>query len=170
MHLNRFQAWVLLAGFSLGSAGVLRAQTGSGTAQPAPSPAAQTSGAPAAAVVATNGTRVHGTITDPDGELIPGATVTLTPKSGSGKTVKTGSDGTYTLSVTPGTYTVVVSMPGFASYSALNVKIPAATATTLDAKLQVGVADQVVNVDADSVQLSVDPDANASSQIISGKS
>jgi hypothetical protein len=169
MHLNRFQAWVLLAGFSLGSAGVLRAQTGSGTAQPAPSPAAQTSGAPAAAVVATNGTRVHGTITDPDGELIPGATVTLTPKSGSGKTVKTGSDGTYTLSVTPGTYTVVVSMPGFASYSALNVKIPAATATTLDAKLQVGVADQVVNVDADSVQLSVDPDANASSQIISGK-
>jgi len=171
MHLSRFQAVVLLAGLSLVPAFALCAQTGTPTpatttaAQPAP--AAQTP-APAA-VLAPNGTRVHGTITDPDGELIPGATITLTPKSGGAKTVKSGSDGTYSVVVTPGAYSYVVSMPGFASYSALNIRIPAVPSTTLDAKLQVGVADQVVNVDADAVQLSVDPDANASSQIISGK-
>jgi hypothetical protein len=167
MHLNRFQAVVLLAGLSMGPGFALCAQTAAPTPAPA-TPDAQTA-APATAVLAPNGTRVHGTITDPDGELIPGATITLTPKSGAAKTVKSGSDGTYSVVVAPGAYTYVVSMPGFASYSALNIKIPPVPSTTLDAKLQVGVADQVVNVDADSVQLSVDPDNNASSQIISGK-
>ena len=167
MHLKKVLVAVVLAGVSLGWKASARAQTPSGAATVPAAPSAQ------AVVSATGGTRVHGTITDPDGELIPGASVTLTPSSktgnASGTTVKSGSDGTYSLMIAPGTYTVVVSMPGFASYSALNVKIPAVVSTTLDAKLQVGVADQVVNVDADSVQLSVDPDANASSQIISGK-
>jgi uncharacterized membrane protein YgcG len=137
------------------------------TAAPAAAPKAPASAqaAPAATV-----TRVHGTITDPDGELIPGATVTLTPTKGaSGQSIKSGSDGTYNLNLAPGTYTFVVTMPGFASYSALNVKIPAVASTTLDAKMQIGSETQVVNVDANSVQLSVDPDNNASSTVLSGK-
>jgi hypothetical protein len=167
MHLKKALIVFVLGSVTLGWKASARAQTPSGAT---PVPAASSA---QAVLSTTGGTRVHGTITDPDGELIPGASVTLTPgtKTGnaSGTTVKSGSDGTYSLVVAPGTYTIVVSMPGFASYSALNVKIPAVVSTTLDAKLQVGVADQVVNVDADSVQLSVDPDANASSQIISGK-
>ena len=57
-------------------------------------------------------TRVHGIVTDPDGALIPGATVTLTPSGGPPVTAKSGSDGSYSAAVRPGTYTVVVSMPG----------------------------------------------------------
>jgi len=178
MHVKQVQLIVVLSALALGGGIAARAQTSGAPAAPPASPAqttpaaatpADAAAAQVAAQVAASGTRVHGTITDPDGELIPGATVILTPKSGTGKTTKSGSDGTYTLTVTPGTYTVVVSMPGFASYSALNVKIPAVASTTLDAKLQVGVADQVVNVDADSVQLSVDPDSNQSATVLTGK-
>jgi hypothetical protein len=123
----------------------------------------------AAAAVQTGGTRLHGTVTDPDGDLIPGATVTLTPAKGSGRTAKSGSDGTYAITVTPGTYTVVVTMPGFASYTMTNLKVPAIASTTLDFKLKVGETNQVVNVEANAIQLSVDPDSNASSTILQGK-
>ncbi|MES2392023.1 MAG: carboxypeptidase regulatory-like domain-containing protein [Acidobacteriota bacterium] len=126
--------------------------------------------APTAAVVAPSaGTRVHGTITDPDGELIPGATITLTPAKGSATVVKSGDDGTYNVTVKPGIYTMVVSMPGFASYLTSGLKIPAVAGMTLDEKLQVGVENQVINVDANAIQLSVDPDTNGSSSVISGK-
>jgi hypothetical protein len=133
--------------------------------------------APAAPVqtpaAATSGTKVHGTITDPDGELIPGATITLTP-TGSTKLsavvqVQSGGDGTYSVTVPAGSYSLMVTMPGFASYSAAGVKIPAVASTTLDASLQVGTQTQVINVDANALQLSVDPDANASSTVITGK-
>jgi hypothetical protein len=144
---------------------------GQAVATPQTTPAATTQ-APAAAsapLVQVTGTRVHGTITDPDGELIPGASVTLTPDRGQGVTVKTGSDGTYSVTVPAGSYTVLVTMPGFASYSAINMKIPAVPSTTLDAKLQVGVQSQVITVEANAVQLSVDPDSNQSATVLTGK-
>src|ERR1700761_941611 len=123
-------------------------------------PTAPVEPATASAQVSTGGTKVHGTVTDPDGELIPGATVTFTPAKGPGRTVKSGSDGTYTM---------LVSMQGFASYLMTNLKVPAVPSTTLDAKLKIGEQDTVVNVEASAVQLSVDSDSNASSTIISGK-
>ncbi len=159
-------------------------QTGSGVTtgtqtDATPSPAASgaqnaapAAGAPAPAQITaapTPGvTRVHGTITDPDGELIPGATVTLTPAKGAGIVVKSGSDGTYNAAVAPGTITLVVSMPGFATYSALNVKIPAVSGTTVNVKMQVGTQSQVINVEANAIQLSVDPEANQSAVVLSG--
>jgi hypothetical protein len=120
-------------------------------------------------LVQLSGTRVHGTVTDPDGALIPGATVTLTPGIGQGVTAKSGPDGTYSVVVPSGTYTVLVTMPGFASFSAINMKIPAVPSTTLDAKLQIGMQSQVVTVEANTVQLSVDPDSNQSSTVLTGK-
>jgi hypothetical protein len=124
---------------------------------------------PMPAGIAVGTTRVHGTITDPDGALIPGATVTLTPLKGRPVTTKSAGDGTYAVAVPAGKYGVVVTMPGFATYSAVNVTIPAVASTTLDAALQIGVQTQVVTVDASTVQLSVDPDSNASSTVLSGK-
>ena len=132
-------------------------------------PTAPVEPATAAAQVSTGGTKVHGTVTDPDGELIPGATVTFTPTKGAGRTVKSGSDGTYTITMPPGTYTMLVSMPGFASYLMTNLKVPAVPSTTLDAKLKIGEENTVVNVEASAVQLSVDPDSNASSTVLQGK-
>src|ERR1700744_2561595 len=132
-------------------------------------PTAPVESATAAAQVSTGGTKVHGTVTDPDGELIPGATVAFTPAKGAGRTVKSGSDGTYSITMPPGTYTMLVSMPGFASYLMTNLKVPAVPSTTLDAKLKIGEENTVVNVEASAVQLSVDPDSNASSTILQGK-
>src|SRR6185437_4585992 len=94
--------------------------------------------ADAAAQVPTGGTKIHGTVTDPDGELIPGATVTFTPSKGAGLPVKSGSDGTYAITIKPGTYTLLVSMPGSASYLMTNLKVPAVPSTTVDAKLKIG--------------------------------
>jgi hypothetical protein len=132
--------------------------------------ARSTTPAPAgAAGVQAGMTRVHGIVTDPDGALIPGATVILTPVNGRPVTVTSGSDGSYSAAVMPGTYTVVVSMPGFATFTAPGVAIAATAGMTLDAKLQIGVQSQVVTVQADSVQLSVDPDSNASSVVLQGK-
>ena len=137
------------------------------SAQPAANAAPSTS--LGAQQVATGGTRVHGTVADPDGELIPGATITMTPAKGAGVKATSGSDGTYSLQVAPGSYTLLVTMPGFAAYSVSNLKIPAVPSTTVDAKLKIGEQTQVVNVDANSIQLSVDPDQNADSTIITGK-
>ncbi len=163
--------------------GVAQAQVRPTAPTPMPPPSPQT-GAPAQgsgdagmpmtvssgpAQTQTGGTRVHGTITDPDGELIPGASVTLTPAKGSGVTVKSGPDGTYSVTVAPGPYTVLVTMPGFATYSAINVPIPAVVSTTLDAKLQIGTQQQVITVEANTVQLSVDPDSNQSATVLTGK-
>jgi hypothetical protein len=114
-------------------------------------------------------TRVHGVITDPDGALIPGASVTLTPGSGAAVVVKSGSDGTYSAVVAPGTYTVRVTMPGFATYMAPNITISAAAGTTLNAKMQIGVQSEEVTVEANSMQLSVSPDSNQSAMVITGK-
>ncbi len=119
--------------------------------------------------VSTGGTKVHGTIADPDGELIPGATITLTPAKGNAVKASSGSDGTYSVTVAPGSYTLLVTMNGFSAYSVTNLKIPAVPSTTVDAKLKVGEQTQVVNVDANTVQLSVDPDSNADSTILTGK-
>ncbi len=142
---------------------------GQTVAPPQTPPTAPATPANAAAQASTGGTKVHGTVTDPDGELIPGATVTFTPAKGPGRTVKSGSDGTYNITITPGMYTMLVSMPGFASYLMTNLKVPAVPSTTLDAKLKIGEENTVVNVEASAVQLSVDPDSNASSTILQGK-
>jgi hypothetical protein len=139
------------------------------TAAPAQTPAATPGDSTGAAQVFSGGTRVHGTITDPDGELIPGATVQFTPVHGAGIKAVTGSDGTYSLTVAPGTYTYVVSMKGFSSYSMLNLKVPAVASTTVDAKLTIGEQNTVINVEANALTLSVDPDSNQSATIISGK-
>jgi hypothetical protein len=125
--------------------------------------------APSAAAAQTAKTSVHGLITDPDGALIPGATVTLSTAKGPVATAKSGPDGTYRAAVAPGTYTVRVTMPGFATYSALNVNVLAGANTSIDAKLQIGVQSQVVTVEAHSVQLSVDPDSNQSAIVLQGK-
>ena len=122
-----------------------------------------------AAQVSTGGTRVHGTIMDPDGALIPGATVTMTPQKGSAVKATAGGDGTYSVTVAPGRYTFLVTMPGFATYSVTNLRIPAAPALTVDAKMALGEMEQVVNVEASNVQVSVDADANASATILTGK-
>jgi hypothetical protein len=154
--------YTAVAAMALAQGSALAQMPAVASATPAAAPAVQ------APVQTATGTRVHGTVVDPDGELIPGAKIQLTPTKGAAaKQVLSGSDGTYSIVVPPGTYTLVVTMPGFAAYSALNVKVMAVAGQTYDVKMNVG-TDVVVNVDDTAAQLSVDPDSNASATVITG--
>ena len=124
---------------------------------------------PAAMLAQGTTTTVHGSVTDPDAAIIPGATITLTPAKGAAIVGKSGSDGTYRLAATPGTYTLIVTMPGFSTYSNLNMKLADGVSTTANIKLQIGEQTTVVNVTGEAAQVSVDADSNASSTVIKGK-
>ena len=115
------------------------------------------------------GTTARGLVSDPDDAVIPGATVTFTPASGKGAlTATSGSDGNYTIrNVAPGTYSVTVTMDGFASFVRQGVRITGAP-FTLDTKLAIQTENQVVQVSTNQAQLSVDSDSNASSTVIKG--
>lgn len=92
-------------------------------------------------------TSLRGTVLDPTGAAIPGATVKLeNPATGFVSTVKADGRGEYSFQqLMPGDYTVVFDAQGFAEYAvktALQVSLPA----TVNAKLQVGAAGIVVEV------------------------
>jgi len=116
------------------------------------------------------GATVRGTVTDPDQAVIPGATVTLTPTKGAAHVVQSGGDGSYVLRNIPaGTYSLTITMDGFATFVRQGVHVTAGQALTLDAKMALQTANQEVQVNADTTQLSVDQDSNASSTTIKGK-
>jgi len=88
-----------------------------------------------------------GTITDPAGAAVPGATVIATNAATGVETrTTTTSTGTYTLPYLPaGNYTVRVSAPGFRTATAENVVLRVAQTQTADVKMEVGgVTEQVV--------------------------
>src|SRR2546423_3834576 len=62
-------------------------------------------------------TSLRGTITDPKGAIVQGAVVTLNnAATGYSRTAKSGNDGVYQfLEVPPATYTLTVTVPGFAT-------------------------------------------------------
>ena len=61
------------------------------------------------------GSRIFGTVTDPTGAVIPGATVKITQQAtGATRTVQTGEDGTFiAVQIIAGTYDLEVSKDGF---------------------------------------------------------
>lgn len=119
---------------------------------------------------AQTGATVRGTVADPDTAVIPGATVTFTPPSGRALVTTSGPDGSYTLqAVPPGTYSVTVTMPGFASFVRQTVRLNPGQTLSLNVKLAIEQQTQQVQVDAQSNQLSVDQDNNASSTVIKDK-
>jgi hypothetical protein len=113
---------------------------------------------------------VRGLVADPDSAVIPGAIVTLTPASGKALTTQSGADGAYTIrGVSEGTYSVTVTMNGFATFVRQGVRIGATQTLTIDAKLAVQSQDQIVQVTTDTNTLSVDQDSNASATVLTGK-
>src|SRR6266567_4234815 len=125
---------------------------------------------PAGARAQQAGATVHGAITDPDDAVIPGAVVTLTPASGKALITQSQNDGTYVLKGVPaGTYSVTVTMQGFASFVKQGVRIAAGQSLTIDAKMTVQAQSQEVMVTAQTAQVSTDADSNASSTVIKGK-
>src|ERR1700677_1023854 len=115
------------------------------------------------------GATVRGLVADPENAVIPGATVTFSPASGKPVITQSQSDGTYVLRGVPaGTYSVTVTMPGFASFVKQGVRITAGQTLTLDAQMAIQEQKQEVNVTASSATVGVDPENNASSTVIKG--
>src|SRR5581483_7137531 len=86
---------------------------------------------------------IKGRVTDTTGAVLPGATVTLAPKGGSGVT---DNHGEYTiLGLAPGEYTVSVSYVGFKAV-AKNISLAAGQAARVDATLEVATVNSEILV------------------------
>jgi hypothetical protein len=68
-----------------------------------------------------------------------------------------------------GTYSMTVTMPGFATFVKLGMRIAAGQALTQDVKMAIEEQTQTVQVTASAAQVGVDPENNASSTTIKGK-
>src|SRR5262245_64436743 len=89
-----------------------------------------------------------GTVTDPNGAVVIGATVTVkNAASGSEFKAVTSNQGTYNVpSLGAGKYVVVVTAAGFKSATVQDVEIDAGTPATVNVTLEVGQANETVVV------------------------
>ena len=89
---------------------------------------------------------LNGRVVDPDGLALPGVTVTVTEQStGYTRTVVSAANGSYVITnLQPGTYDIVVELPGFATLQQQALTLTAGAQLTLDWQLQVaGVAEEL---------------------------
>jgi hypothetical protein len=93
----------------------------------------------------TSSGTIVGTVTDPSGAAISGATVTaISQDTGEKRVTKTSSAGGYRIeSVTPGTFNVTAEFTGFSKRTEENVKVAASVLTSVNEKLAVGASDTV---------------------------
>jgi hypothetical protein len=93
---------------------------------------------------------VSGVVTDPNGAVVPGATVTITNSETRQSVVTTtSSEGRYTSPVlTPGTYTVKVDSSGFKSTVLTNLSVRSSSASRGNIRLEVGSVQEVVTITA----------------------
>jgi hypothetical protein len=91
---------------------------------------------------------ITGTVTDPNGAVVPNASVTVTSNETSqAKTVTTDSEGRYTVPfLQPGAYTITVESGGFTKATRSDIKLEIAQTATLDIALTTGAASAVVEV------------------------
>ena len=165
LHLERLALGIAAILFCMVPGSELHAQqAGAQTAAPVVENAHPLEGAARTGPIA-----LQGGVTDPDGAEIPGATVTLTPATGKAYSASSGADGNYVLRGVPaGTYSLTVTMPGFASFVRQGVRV-GETPLTVNAKLQLQTQQTVVNVTTDDNHVSVDQDSNASQSVLKGK-
>jgi hypothetical protein len=111
---------------------------------------------------------VLGTVTDPTGSVVPGATITITNTSTNAKrVVQTSSAGSY---IAPelqiGPYSVKAEATGFKSYERTGITLDSNDTVRVDAVLSVGQVSESVTVAADVVK--VESDTAEVSDLISG--
>ncbi len=104
----------------------------------------------------------QGTVLDPDGAAVAGASVTLMNQStGVSQQTTTSSEGFYRFSeVAPGRHTVTVEAKGFSRNVTQDVDVSAETPRGLDIKLQVGAVTQNVVVSVQTEPVLQTEDAN----------
>jgi hypothetical protein len=105
--------------------------------------------APAARAQSVTSGDISGTLMDPTGAVIPGATIVVNnPATGVKKTVTSGGNGSFRVSLlSPGTYKVTATAKGF-STTTDNVVVSAGTVSESNMKLTVGNGSTTVEVSA----------------------
>ena len=108
-----------------------------------------------------------GTVVDPNGSVVVGATVTArNVGTGIERTVTTGDDGSYKLiGLPPGEYNVTAEAATFKKVSIAGVRLTVGQAAELQIAMEIGAQDLVVNVAADSVELIETTRTNVSTTI-----
>src|SRR5260370_27724462 len=98
---------------------------------------------------------VKGTVLDPQGAVISGATVTaLSAGTGVSRVVKSASDGRYQIpALPPGVYQITVTAQGFAKEVAKGIELTVGQNQVYDVHMKVGAATETVEVSADAVPL-----------------
>lgn len=91
---------------------------------------------------------IEGTVTDPNGAAVKGATVTVTsPNMITPKSATTGDDGRYQISaLPPGIYKVAVDASGFGKYEKSEVAVNLGRTSSADAQLGLATATATVTV------------------------
>ncbi len=105
---------------------------------------------PDALAAKTGGTVLTGTVTDPSGVVVAGATITVTdPESHLAQTTTTDANGRYIVTALgPGSYNVDASAPGFMSTHLSGVAVTAQKGNIANFLLSVGAASETVTVEA----------------------
>lgn len=113
--------------------------------------------------------KISGTVADPTGAAIPGATVVATRlATGDKTTVTSNGEGEYVFpSLPPANYSISVTASGFANFQQQNVILQADQAVTVHITLKVGSGGETVNVDAAPPQ--VDLSTGTLAQVIDEK-
>ena len=91
---------------------------------------------------------VEGTVTDPNGQVVKGATVTATsPNLISPQTATTNDEGRYLISaLPPGKYKITIDSPGFSKYEQDEVSVNLSRTSSVDAKLALATTTATVTV------------------------
>src|SRR6266481_3907652 len=105
--------------------------------------------APIASAQKTSGT-ITGTLTDPSGAVVPGATVSVVnERTGAAREAATNEEGSFSFpELEAGTYRLTVNKGGFKKLALKNVELHVADVTTLNLKMEMGAASETVVVEA----------------------
>jgi hypothetical protein len=110
---------------------------------------------PAAFAQATTAGTVTGTVTDPSGAVVAGATITMTELTTKAKlTTVTNKDGSYVVAnVPPGTYSITAGKDGFSTDVIASQEVSVGAQTTANFRLAVGAESTTVDVQASNADL-----------------
>ncbi|WP_198152183.1 TonB-dependent receptor [Granulicella tundricola] len=105
--------------------------------------------------------KMHGTVTDSTGAVIPNATVVATQLDSNATATAISSDsGSFTLTNLPvGAYSIKISAPGFQTYTRTGITLQVSNDAEIDAPLTIGSSDVVISVNSGASQVQVDDTA-----------
>ncbi len=107
---------------------------------------------------------------DPSGAVIPQASITVTSSAGVSQKGVSDPTGQYDIpGLLAGQYTITVEAPGFSPFTSPAIEIAAGQAQHLNISLSIQAEEQQVQVSGDTPGVSVDPDANVSAVVMTGK-